>query len=326
MSEPKTSDAPTAPVPVEAPAPLALTPQHSFTLAPRTLTEAMDFAKLMADSGLVPDAFRNKPADVLVAVQMGMEVGVSPVQALQNIAVINGRPCMWGDLIVALVQASGELEHLTESWDEGSQTATVRIKRKGKPEHIETFSMADAQKAGLAGKQTYKQFPKRMCTWRAKSWAIRAEFADTLKGLSFRDEMEDRGDPIDVTPRPVAMPRRSSEAIDDFLNARPGAEGQATAPPRQPAAKPEVWTGVINTVDTKQGTTKGKDWLLYVITGADGAEFGTFSESHANVAYEAAESGEELAIEWTPTTKGGKHIQAIGPSAHADQREPGQDG
>src|SRR6267378_5947454 len=86
----------------------------SFTLEPQTLTEAIEFAKLIASSELCPKAYRLKPADVLIAVQMGRELGIMPMQALQNIAVINGRPTMWGDLVLGLVQASGKLEAIDE--------------------------------------------------------------------------------------------------------------------------------------------------------------------------------------------------------------------
>src|SRR3990167_2687883 len=89
----------------------------SFSLEPKSLDEAMKYAELIAKSNLVPNDFRGKAADILIAVQMGMEVGLKPLQALQNIAVINGRPCLWGDAIPAIVQASGTLEYFEESYD-----------------------------------------------------------------------------------------------------------------------------------------------------------------------------------------------------------------
>ena len=76
---------------------LVRTGNKGMSLVPQTLTEATELAGLLAQSTIVPIDFRGKPGDVLVAMMMGGEVGLSPIQSLQNIAVINGRPCIWGD-------------------------------------------------------------------------------------------------------------------------------------------------------------------------------------------------------------------------------------
>ena len=80
--------------------------------------EAWHLAKLMASSDLVPKDFREKPANVLLAVQLGHEVGLTPMQAVQNIAVINGRPVIWGDALLGIVQNSGLLQDITEEVDD----------------------------------------------------------------------------------------------------------------------------------------------------------------------------------------------------------------
>jgi hypothetical protein len=137
---------------------------------------------------------------------------------------------MWGDLIVALVQASGKLEYLLEEWDEKSQTATVRIKRLGKPEHVEVFGMAiEAKKAKLADKDLYKSYPQRMCGWRAKSYAIRSQFADVLKGLSVREEVEDYVD-IEAVPAraPIATPRPCLAHVEPEAPPQPEPESAGT--------------------------------------------------------------------------------------------------
>ena len=84
-------------------APMHIAPANPFE--PQNLDQAMKLAETVSKSGLVPSALRGKPADILIAVQLGMELGLSPVQALQNIMVVNGRPSMWGDLVMALVKA-----------------------------------------------------------------------------------------------------------------------------------------------------------------------------------------------------------------------------
>ncbi|GAM51610.1 hypothetical protein [Mycoavidus cysteinexigens] len=74
----------------------ALVEKQTFDLTPRSLDEVMKFAELMASSSIVPKEFIGKPGNILVAIQWGMELGLKPMQAMQNIAVINGRPSLWG--------------------------------------------------------------------------------------------------------------------------------------------------------------------------------------------------------------------------------------
>ena len=173
----------------------------TFSLVPTSLQEAIQFAEMIANSDLVPADYKRKPGNIVIAVQMGLEVGLRPIQALQNIAVINGRPSVWGDSMLALVRASGLLESFNETLDESTMTATCAVKRKGEPAPSEpvTFSKADAEKAKLWGKQgPWTQYPKRMLKMRARAFALRDTFADVLKGLNMAEEA------IDITPVEVA--------------------------------------------------------------------------------------------------------------------------
>ena len=172
-----------------------------FTLAPRTLSEAMEYANLIADSGMVPKNFQGRPADVLVAVQMGAELGLPPTQALQNIAVVNGRPCLWGDAVLAIVKASSLCQYVREYFDPLTCVATCVTKRLGDEEEIKrTFSYEDAKLAGLWAKQgPWTQYPQRMTQMRARSWAVRDAFPDLLRGIAVREEQMDNIEK-DVTP------------------------------------------------------------------------------------------------------------------------------
>jgi len=123
---------------------------------------------------------------------------LQPMQAMQNIAVINGRPSIWGDAMIALVRACPAFEYINET--QTDKEATCVIKRKGEPEAVRTFSMEDAKKAGLMGKSgPWTQYPKRMMQMRARSWALRDVFPDVLKGMICAEEALDSG-PRDVTP------------------------------------------------------------------------------------------------------------------------------
>jgi len=164
-----------------------------FALAPKTMGEAMEMAKMLSGSQMVPKNYQNKPQDTLVAMMMGSELGLNPIQALQNIAVINGKPAIYGDALLALVQNHPRFGGHEESFDEQTMTATCTVWRKGESkQHTQTFSKADADKAGLWGKQgPWTQYPKRMLMWRARGYALRDKFADALGGLITVEEAQD---------------------------------------------------------------------------------------------------------------------------------------
>ena len=170
---------------------LAMAPRQGFDLSPQSFEQALTFSNYLADSDLVPKDFKGKPGNCLIAVQWGAELGLKPMQAMQNLAIINGRPSLWGDAVLALVRASSLCEYVMET-DDG-HTATCRVKRRGDPaEQIRTFSMDDAQAAGLKGKQgPWTQYPKRMRQMRARAFALRDVFPDVLRGLPVAEELMD---------------------------------------------------------------------------------------------------------------------------------------
>lgn len=169
-----------------------VTKEETFSLTPRNLGEAMEFAKIIASSDMVPKDYIGKPGNVLVAVQTGAEVGLKPMQSLQGIAVINGRPAIWGDAMWALVVSHPEFEGFR---DENTDTqSTVWLKRRGQGEIMRSFSLEDAKKAGLIGKQgPWTSNPKRMMQMRARAFAARDLFPDALKGIKSVEEVRDYG-------------------------------------------------------------------------------------------------------------------------------------
>lgn len=192
--------------------------QSSGFINPQNYQEAWQFSEMLAASEMVPKNFKGKPADILIAMQMGSEIGLKPLQSLQNIAVVNGRPTIWGDAVVAICQSSGMLEDITEEVTD--EYATVTVKRIGQEPHSVTFSMADAKKAGLAGKQgPWTQYPKRMMKNRARAYALRDKFADVLSGFGITEEEKDRA--IDVTPaKPVKTKNAGASALLERVKAK----------------------------------------------------------------------------------------------------------
>lgn len=178
-------------------------PRQQFSLAPQNIQEAIQFAEMMSKSNLVPKDFVGNAGNILVAVQWGMELGLQPMQAMQNIAVINGRPALWGDAVIALVKASPTCEYVSEEVTD--TLAICRVKRKGEPEQMRSFGLDDAKKAGLLGKQgPWTQYPKRMMQMRARSWALRDVFPDVLRGMPVAEEVMDIPAERDITPKKTA--------------------------------------------------------------------------------------------------------------------------
>lgn len=185
---------------------------RTFSLVPSSLGEAMQLAKMIADSDMAPKDYRGKPGNVVIAIQMGADVGLKPMQALQNIAVINGRPSIWGDAALALVQASGICEKFREYFEgeRGSDTwtAVCEMKRANWPDLIvRKFSVADAKKAklwqktGRDGQATpWVTYEDRMLQMRARGFTIRDGAADVLMGLILAEEAMDYPEVVDMGP------------------------------------------------------------------------------------------------------------------------------
>lgn len=197
-----------------------------FDLSPRTFEQALTFSNYLAESDLVPKDFKGKPGNCLIAMQWGAEIGLKPLQAMQNLAIINGRPSLWGDAVIALVRASPLCEYVIEE-DDG-HTATCRTKRRSAPhEQVEKFSVDDAKVAGLLGKSgPWTQYPKRMRKMRARAFLLRDVYADVLRGLPIAEELMDMppaerfmGAAEEVTP--AAQPALPEYAAADFTKNLP---------------------------------------------------------------------------------------------------------
>lgn len=163
-------------------------------VAPRSYDEAMKFCHLISRTDMVPKAFFNKPLNILICIMMGERLGYDPFQSLQNIAVVNGKPMIYGDEPLARVQRSAEYEwHKEDDLDTIAKTqkATCTVKRKGSAPHSVTFTVSQAEKAKLWGKPgPWQQYPERMLQLRARAFALRNQFAAALSGIFVKEEYE----------------------------------------------------------------------------------------------------------------------------------------
>lgn len=199
-------------------------------IVPQNIEEAFRLAKGIAQSGLAPNDM-NTPEKVLVAVMTGMELGLPPMFAVQKIAVINGRPSLWGDAIPALLYAKNF--KLTERLEgEGDKRVAICEVIRPTGEKVERrFSVSDAKKAGLWQTEAkvkrksrdggfyekdndspWYRYPERMLQMRARGFAARDGAADVLGGMYLREEL-DEPEMKDVTP---AAPEASALPLPDI--------------------------------------------------------------------------------------------------------------
>lgn len=207
------------------------------------------FSSAVAKSGLAPKGIQS-PEAIFIAIQMGAECGLPPMASLQNIAVINGRPALWGDAQLAVVRGTGELEAFAEWFEVGgkkvtrppaelpdSLSAVCQVKRRGYPAAEQSFSVADAKRAGLWGKESpWKYYPTRMLQMRARAFVLRDQFGDALRGMRSAEELH--GPTIDVEavtdPEPAVKLFSAPEAVTITHIAAPQPE-----PVQEPVAAPE---------------------------------------------------------------------------------------
>lgn len=191
-------------------------PIKNGQLVPQDAAGLFYLAGMMSKTSMVPEQYRHDPASTFVAIQLGMEVGLRPMQALQNIAVIKGKPTIYADGITGLLHGSGKCDEIREwfeiggekkidtsdldrditKWPDNLKAVSVIVRRKPDGhkgiEYRGTFSVADAKRMGTwNSKDVWKKHPARMLMWRARTYAARDGFSDVLKGLGVFEEVID---------------------------------------------------------------------------------------------------------------------------------------
>ncbi len=214
---------------VAKPAPLV---GKTFSLVPKDLKEAMEYAKMIAGSDLVPKDYKGKEGNCLIGMQFGAELGLPALQALQNIAVINGKPGIYGDLGKALLLSKGfkieerdipEIKKLGIAWCKVTRPSGQATER--------TFAMEDAKTAKLWGREgPWTTYPYRMMAWRAFWWAARDAAADVLKGIGGVEELMDyRAEAIETTAE-TNVPKEVENKPAEPTPANPVVDAKPTAP------------------------------------------------------------------------------------------------
>lgn len=160
-------------------------------IVPTSIEEVFRLATAISKSGMAPRDMAT-PEKLTVAILHGLEIGIPPMMAINKIAVVNGRPTLWGDAVPAILLSKGFKLRETSEGEGTERCAICTVIRPNGDAIKRTFSVADAMVAGLWGKQgPWKQYPDRMLQMRARGLAARDGAADALSGLYLEHEVLD---------------------------------------------------------------------------------------------------------------------------------------
>lgn len=258
-------------------------------IVPSDFDSVWRLSVMIAHSGMAPSGI-DTPEKIAVAVMHGLEIGLTPLAALQSIAVIGGRPSIWGDGAIALVRSSGlcEFVHETIDGDGDNRTARCETKRKGDPQSVvRTFSIRDAktaklwEKRGKNGNDTpWITNPDRMLQMRARAFALRDAFADVLKGLAIAEEQRDIArEPSSAPPVPPPPSPQEPPTIEGTAQTIAETKPQPAASSAQAEESSE---------QKSQGSTIPEEWnLSEYLTSIDQL----LSKAQSNAELEAAWKG-----------------------------------
>lgn len=180
-------------------------------IAPTTVEEAARMAQAVIVGNLAPSGYNNDPGKIMLGIMSALEAGLPPLYGLRQIAIIQGRPVIWGDGAMALVQSKNLISFYEErELPQAGAAATlptnlnewpdsfgyeVEIKRRGQEgSYVGRFTVGDARRAKLwlnAKKVPWLEHPLRMLKIRARAFPLRDGFADALGGIAIREEIED---------------------------------------------------------------------------------------------------------------------------------------
>lgn len=179
----------------------------ALAIVPKSLTEVTDMAEVFAKSGLLPEALRGKVPDVIVQIVTGQELGLSPMAAIRGVHIVQGKPILSADTMVALCLSSGLCEYFS-CVEETPTQVTYETKRRGNPQAQRvTWSDEDTKTAGLNLKDNWRLHKKQMRRARAKAILARDVYPDVIAGCYDPDEIQI---PASQSTRPT-----QAEAIED---------------------------------------------------------------------------------------------------------------
>ena len=161
-------------------------PEPNANDVPTEWLAAMRLTARIYNTTFVPTKLRGDPNEVLACMLMGQELGLKPMQALRMINVIEGRPSLSAELMRALVNRAGHRVDVVEAKQDSVTLSGVRSDTGSRA--TVTWTLKDAERAGLLGNPAWKKYPRSMLLARATSELCRAIFSDIVGGLYTPEE------------------------------------------------------------------------------------------------------------------------------------------
>lgn len=221
--------------------PPARAPRAGSIVALRQHVANMADAKMLADAlcdtEMVPARFRGKPGNAAAAILLGMELGLEPIQSLQNIFVVGGQPSMYARTAVALVKAQGYIVQTVESTDQ-AVTVSATDPRTG---HVETstWDLGRAERAGYVGNKKYASDPQAMLYAKAAMEVCRKIAPDVLMGIPYSREELELSEPTASRP-PIISSRRGVDGLRAAIGTAPVIEPEIVGDEVEEDDEPEA--------------------------------------------------------------------------------------
>ena len=259
-------------VPEPAPPQRALSPAESWQGL--MLDQKLHYATILADSTIIPDDYRKRPANILIACSKGAALGLSPEDSLYAIHVIKGRPSLSAEAMRARVQAMGHKLTIESS----VTSATVTLERTdGHPGGSKTYTTEMAHRAGLdkpsktGVPSKWTLDPEPMCIARASSRVLKAHAADLVSGITFAEDVIDEpmieiggGSPVEAlqaTTEAVAAIEAPEPAPEPVKKASKPAEPEdAEIVPDEPEQADEPTQATLDSADDNNDSLSADEW------------------------------------------------------------------
>lgn len=183
---------------------------------PAGLQAEMDYARAIAVGSLVPDTYRNNPANVLIAMGLGQSMGLSPAESLYRINVIKGKPSAAAELIAANVRRAGHKLRLKVTEDPPSATCTIIRSDDPDEPTVVTRDVAWATRMGLINEPNYKKQPATMLSWRAISACARLACSEALYGVAYTPDEIGESHVVEQSTRVTAAEILNTETAEEI--------------------------------------------------------------------------------------------------------------
>lgn len=315
---------------VPVPAPPAIQ-EPSRALTNLSVQEVSRMADMLSQAqGFLPKGI-TQPAQVFAVILTGQEIGIGPMAALRHIPMVEGKPDPSAELLLALIRhqygpqtirvAESTAEHCTVEWIQPGWPGVQAF----------TWTRADSERAGLAGKDNHRKYPAAMNRARALKHVARMAFPEVALGLDLGGD-EERAEAPPPRARANGDPR---EVARERLERTPAGEGLLTADELQPGGRHTGERGGILEDAGAIASREQEDYAVGEVVGlTECASCGTVAEcvfdgeayicadqaacsarSHAELRPDAAQASMPLALPDAPaddpTRASAKQVESI---------------